>query len=247
LEKLNTYSILAEFLKGRIKGVFIYQLSEIMSGFFKKALGVFVEFDESSKEAEPKQLFPQQATLKNNTLLQVKNSFNQGEIEKFEKHFEQIFNKANLPGPDYFEFWKMMETLEAHIPDEKARMSAVYASLVIQGLTKDKLIASASHYKTIIEKDKTEFEKAVADKSKIELDSRIKSVSEYEKKVADHAIQIQNLTKEIGDSQAKVTALKLEISEAEQKISSNTANYNVASDAMINKLTQDIQKIQTSI
>ena len=219
-----------------------------MSGFFKKALGIFVEFEEGAKEPESAQAFPQQSTLKNPTSPpSVKTSFNQGEIEKFEKHFEQLFNKANLPGPDYFEFWKMMETLEAHIPDEKARVSAVYASLSIQGLTKEKLVESASHYKTLIEKDKTEFKKAVADKSKNELDSRKKTVSDFEKKITDHSIMIQNLTKEIGEAQNKISALKMEIMETEQKIISNKGNYNMACDAMLNKLTQDIQKIQTTI
>lgn len=216
-----------------------------MSSIFKKAMGMFVEFDEESKGTQQNPSSLPQQNFKQDAGVNYKPSLNQGEIEKFEKHFDQLFNKANLPGPDYYEFWKMMETLEVHIADEKARIAAVFASLSIQGLTKDKLLESATHYKSVIEKDKSEFEKAVADKAKTELDGRRKSVGEYEKKIADNAIIIQNLTKEITDAQAKVSGLKQEIIEAEKKLIESKGNYNLACDAMLNKLNQDIQKIQT--
>jgi len=217
-----------------------------MSSFFKKALGVFVEFDEETKNVNP-QVILQPQIAKNEPFITPKSSLNNGEIEKFEQHFDQLFNKANLPGPDYFEFWKMMETLEVHIPDEKSRISAVFASLSIQGLSKEKLLESASHYKTIIEKDKNEFENAVADKSKIEIDSRNKTITDLEKKMAENVALVQNLNKEIADAQGKMTTLKSEITEAEQKIINNKGNYNLACDAMLNKLSQDIIKIQSTI
>src|SRR5687768_9119098 len=126
-----------------------------MAGIFKKAMGLFVEFEEdpqksthqtSSPSAGPTRVSPQQV-------------LNAEEFDKFEKHFEKLFDQTNLPGPDYYEFMKMMETLEAHIKDEKARMSATYASLTIQGLTKEKLVETANKYKEVISHDKAQFEK----------------------------------------------------------------------------------------
>jgi hypothetical protein len=38
-------------------------------------------------------------------------------IDKFDRHFETLFDQANLPGPDYYEFWKMMKTFKPHIKD----------------------------------------------------------------------------------------------------------------------------------
>lgn len=220
-----------------------------MSGIFKKALGLFVEFDEEPAHADSKSSdhpIPQTQT-KNETVSNYKPSFNQGEIEKFEKHFEQLFNKANLPGPDYFEFWKMMETLEAHIPDEKVRISAVFSSLSIQGLTKEILVQSIAHYKTVIEKDKSEFEKAVAEKSKTELEARKNTVIDLDKKIVNNSNQIHALTNEISEAQAKIAILKKELQEIEGKLISSKGNYNTACDAMLNKLTLDIQKIQSTL
>lgn len=83
-----------------------------MASFFKKALGVFVEFDDAPNDT------PSSGSAPSISREISSNPANHAEAEKFEKYFDQLFDKANLPGPDYFEFYKMMETLEKHIPDE---------------------------------------------------------------------------------------------------------------------------------
>jgi uncharacterized protein YlxW (UPF0749 family) len=158
-----------------------------------------------------------------------------------------LFDKANLPGPDYYEFWKMMETLEAAVPDETVRMTAVFSTLKIQGLNKEMLISSAEKYLKVIDKDKLEFQNAVNTKVLGEIEGRKSSVEELEKKNKSNAEMIQNLTKEINDNQQKITALKKEVIDEEAKINSNKNGYNIACDAMLAKLSTDIQKIKTSL
>jgi hypothetical protein len=215
-----------------------------MATFFKKALGLFVEFDEDGgKGVNP-------STSVDNTSFSrpdTKAFLSQADMDKFEKHFEKLFNDANLPGPDYFEFWKMMETLEAHIPDERARIAAVFASLSIQGLTKQKLVESAGHYKVVLEKDKTEFERVFSGKIQAEVQGRQRSIQDLEKKIVTNSEMIQKLTKEITEAQGKIGTLKTEIVQEEHKLTTNRGGYNVACDAMLNKITGDIQKIQTTI
>ena len=104
--------------------------------FFKKALGVFVELDTTGGDNSPA---PSTYRPSSTPSAHVSSPSPSGPVdmasaEKFEKHFETLFDKANLPGPDYFEFWKTMETLEKHIPDESARIAATFASLSVQGL-----------------------------------------------------------------------------------------------------------------
>ena len=140
-----------------------------------------------------------------------------------------------------------METLEVHIRDEKARLSATFASLSIQGLTKETLVDSANKYKAIIEKDKASFEHALADKLKSEVGHRQKELQDYEKKIATNAEQIQKLTKEITESQLIIGKLKTEVLEQENKLNKNNDGYQIASKAIINKIVTDIQKIQSTL
>jgi hypothetical protein len=217
-----------------------------MSNFLKKALGVFVEFENEEKGL--RQPAAENLPLKMAIGKPVDNGpLNDDEIDKFEKHFHELFEKANLPGPDYFEFWKMMETLETHVPDERTRIAAVFATLAVQGLSKEKLLNSADQYNKIIESDKQEFLKAVNARLQDQIQGRKQRVLELEKKNAENAELIQKLTEEINVNQNEINSLKQHLSEEEQRITGNRNGYNIACDAMMAKIVSDIQKIKTNI
>ena len=225
-----------------------------MSNMFKKALELFVEFEPGSDH-------PAHSTGGDDPLpLQEKNKkpsfatpvngrafINLNELGKFEKHFEELFNEANFPGPDYYEFWKMMEKLETVVPDEIVRMMAVYSTLQIQGLSKEALINSAEKYRHIVDNDKQEFQQAVNTKVAGEIEGRKNSINELEKKNDANNQLTQKLLKEINENQQKINALEKELTDEEAKVSSNKSGYNLACDAMLAKLSDDIQKIKSHL
>jgi DNA repair exonuclease SbcCD ATPase subunit len=213
-----------------------------MSGFLKKAVGLFVEFEDTkpTKTAVPDHGRP--APVQSAAGL-----YNSADLDKFEKHFEKLFDQTNLPGPDYFEFWKMMETLEKHIPDEKARISATFAALSVQGLTKQQLIDTAHKYKTVIEEDKTRFENTLAHKAAEGVEKRRHDVRSCEENIVKNSELIQKLTREIGELQHTLARLKTEITEEENKLARSKQGYTVACNAMINKILNDVDKIQTTL
>ena len=219
-----------------------------MAGIFKKAMGLFVEFDEDSQSASsPKQSSSSSSATGTTQRATAQQMLNAEEYDKFEKHFDKLFDQANLPGPDYYEFMKMMETLEAHIKDEKARISATFASLTIQGLTKDKLVETANKYKEIITSDKVQFEKIANQKSEQEIGQKRKDLKGLEETIVRNSEMIQKLTKEITEAQTALGSLKAIIGEEEQKLARNKQGYLFACEAMLKKITEDIQKIQTTL
>ena len=215
-----------------------------MAGFFKKAMSVFVEFDENQDPTAHQQIAQPTQTMQHSTPVPT-GTISKESAEKFEAYFEKLFEKANFPGPDYYEFYKMMETLESAIPDEKTRLSATFASLSIQGLTKQTILDTANKYKTIIEHDKVDFDKALADKTKIEVEQRQNELVALDNKIKTNSEQIQKLTKEITDSQIQIEKLKAEVTDEQNKIAKNSNGYQLASQAIISKIDTDIQKIQT--
>ncbi len=217
-----------------------------MSSFLKKALGVFVEFEQG--EEKLRQSTGEELPLKADAGKTITTRTLSGEgTGKFEKHFHALFERANLPGPDYFEFWKMMETLSTHVPDEKARMAVVYATLAVQGLSKEKLVGSAEQYSRIIETDKQEFLNAVNTKLHSEIQGRKQTVIELEKKNAENAELIRKLTEEITGNQNKIKSFRREIGDEESRLNENTNGYKFACDAMMARIGNDIQKIQTNL
>ena len=214
-----------------------------MASFLKKALSVFVEFDDDSNPAQNFTGSQSPASFDDIS----RSTLSQTDAEKFEKHFEKLFEQANLPGPDYFEFYKMMETLEVHIHDENARLAATFASLSIQGLTKQTLIDTANKYKVVVERDKADFEKAVSDKLRMEVGQKQTSINDLEKKIVMNSEQIQKLTKEITDAQVQIGKMKAEVADAGNKLSKNGEGYKIACQAILNKINSDIQKIQSTL
>jgi len=223
-----------------------------MSGFIKKALGMFVEIDDNTpshdtteNRATPTFTGPPRLTPTAQAAPVYNTSLSQQDIDKFTKHFDDLFDKSNFPGPDYYEFSKMMHLLEPQIPDESIRVATVFASLSIQGLTKDKILATAQQYLTIIDNDKAQFEKAASDKAAVDVEGRKNTVADLEKKINDNADMIRKLTQEITELQSQIGTLKNEIVQEDTKISANKGSFQVAYQAMYNKISGDIQKINT--
>jgi len=214
-----------------------------MPGFFKKAMGLFVEFEEAPGKSTPQNV-SLNGTAMRITAPQVLNS---DEINKFEAHFEKLFDQANLPGPDYYEFMRMNETLETHIKDDSARLAATFASLAIQGLTKNILIESADKYKEIIAEDRARFERSATSKGDREIGSKRAELASLENIVRKNAEGIQKLTDEINASERAISELNKTIEEEEQKLQKNRQGYLVASEAMIMKIDNDVQKIKKDL
>ena len=214
-----------------------------MPGFFRKAMGIFVEFEDTPGKSFPKSIVP---AAPPGRIVSVP-VLNSEDFDKFENHFEKLFDQANLPGPDYYEFMRMNETLESHIKDDKARLAATFASLSIQGLTKETLIATATRYKEIISEDRARFERTAAGKGESEIGGRRKELAQLEDTVSKNAEVIQKLTQEINDAQKMINGLKTAITEEEQKLEKNRQGYVVASDAMMIKIDTDIQTIKNDL
>jgi hypothetical protein len=98
----------------------------------KKILAAFVEVNE-----DPETASDQVNKATDNQPVTVP----EASVEKFRNYFEQLFQSANLPGPDYFEFSRMTAAMQV-MPDEKSRYQAAFAGLQVQGLSKEKLLVN---------------------------------------------------------------------------------------------------------
>lgn len=207
---------------------------------FRKAMGLFVVLDEEQKASAPEVVSyeAQQQTTAPAETQQV--AVTQQEVAKFEQHFANLFDKANLPGPDYYEFWKMMDALEVHIAEPTARVVAVFESLKIQGLTKENLFGSAAKYIEIIKEDRNNFETAARNKADSEIAGRQSQIKQILVSREQKAAQLAQLQKEIDEASNQATRLQQEINDEQTKIASAQTGYLAACQAMLSKIEQDI-------
>jgi hypothetical protein len=167
------------------------------------------------------------------------------DLERFVAHFNNLLDKANLPGPDYFEFSQVLESPAMSKFDEKTKISASFASLVTQGLTKERLIDSAQQYVKVIQKDKEGFETALKGKLQGEVSTRQTQIDGLQRGITADTQKIQDLTKAITEAQNSIQQLNAEIAESTAKIEKNGGAYLTACDSFIKKIETNAEKIQT--
>jgi len=205
-----------------------------MASFGKKILSAFVEVTEEKKTVTVPEETKQHSTPGTTTCID-----DTGITEKFKQYFDKLFNEANIPGPDYFEFSKMTEAMTS-IPDENARFTAAFAGLSVQGLDKTRLLNTAAQYLEILEQDAASFNSTVDAALKEKVEARHLEIIQKQQRM-------EQLTTEINDLQKQVQLLQLEVKESEKKIESNTGGYVNSSEQMKQRILYDIGKIKQHI
>lgn len=217
-----------------------------MANLGKKILSAFVEVNDSKKPetekpAEAPQSYqpakPQPASTFTGTT--ANNSYASPVNSKFRDYFDKLFKEANIPGPDYFEFSKMIEAMQA-VPDEQVRYITAFAGLSVQGLDKQKLLSTAAQYLQLLETDATNFHNTVDAALQEKVHEKQRQMEEKEKR-------IQQLNQEISALQNELQNLQGEIKENEAKIEANTGGYKYESEAMKSRINTDMEKIKRYI
>jgi hypothetical protein len=207
----------------------------IMASIGKRILSAFVEFkeEENSSPANSNNETPVYTETITKSYQPVEKN------DRFVQYFEKLFRDANLSGPDYFEFSKMIEAMKS-IPDEKARYAAAYAGLRVQGLDKEKLLSTATEYLRILNADAANFGNTV--------DAALQEkVFLKKQEMGEKTARIEQLSKEINELHRQIELLQHEISENEERIESNSGSYKRESESMKAGIERDIEKIKQYI
>jgi len=156
--------------------------------------------------------------------------------DRFSEYFDKLFAEANIPGPDYYEFSKMISAMQA-IPDEQSRFYAAYAGLQVQGLDKTKLLSTADEYLRVIDSDAGHFKETI--------DGALKEKVQSKQAEAEAKSQrIQSLSREITELQSQIAALYTELKENEAKIMSSKEGYDAEYGRRKAKIQDEIEKIR---
>jgi len=155
---------------------------------------------------------------------------------RFSEYFDKLFAEANIPGPDYYEFSKMINAMQA-IPDEQSRFYAAFAGLQVQGLDKPKLLSTAGEYLRILDSDAGHFKETIDEALKEKVQSK-------QMEAETKSQRIQALSREIAELQGQITALYTELKENEAKIMSSKGGYDTECARRKAKIQDDIEKIR---
>ena len=158
---------------------------------------------------------------------------------RFLEHFDKLFADAALPGPDYYEFSKMIAVMQA-LPDEKTRYCTAFAGLQVQGLDKQKLLTSIQQYLQLLDDDTTAFQHTVSTTFEEKVGSKREAVEKAKN-------TMHQLSQQIIYLQGQVDNWTAEITENEAKIQQSNSGYNGAMENCKKRLLLDTEKINQYI
>ena len=205
-----------------------------MANLGKKILSVFVDNGNEQPKAKERDAAPTQAAQASARSPQSGNAAPSGD-QRFATHFDKLFTDANVPGPDYYEFARMIVAMQV-IADERARYVAAFAGLQAQGLDKDKLLSTAGEYLRVLGDDAEAFQKTVDSALQEKVQNRTAEAEEKNRR-------IQSLSQEILELQTQIGEMQKEVRENQAKLEGSRDAYTAESERRQRQIHTDIEKI----
>lgn len=214
-------------------------------GIGKKILSFFIK-DAEEPAGKPAAANPAPEAPKPAPAPTVGNAAGTGQIDrKFVEHFVGLLEKANLPGPDYFEYKQALQSMDGLGLGEEKQFQAAWASFKAMGGAKDTTVlkTSADQYLGILGKDRESFlkdvEKAISE--------RVGALQDEQRKLeetnAAYARQIIDLQKKIDDNKHRLGQISGEVSEQTSKINSNKESFEITYLSFVDQINTDLSKI----
>ncbi len=149
----------------------------------------------------------------------------------------------NLPGFDYIEFKQSLGALISMNIDEATAFKSAFATASTMGLTKQKLLESASHYQKILLKEKGQFD--IALKNRIE-----QRVGKKEEENKQHTSRIQQIQTQIKRLEQEIVELRQKIEHNNQtkgndgeKLIAQQKNFELTYNSIQKEIDNDVHKI----
>ncbi|WP_439558703.1 hypothetical protein [Dyadobacter sp.] len=214
-------------------------------GIGKKILSFFIKESEEPAKAVPatKPAAEQPAQTAAPTVPNVAGTMNID--RKFVEHFVSLLEKANLPGPDYFEYKQALQNMEGLGLGEEKQFQAAWASFKAMGGAKETSIlqSSANQYLSILDKDRSSFlkdvEKAIKD--------RVGALQDEQKRLEESnnslAQQLADIQKKIDENKNRLGQISGEVAEQSSKINANKDSFEITYLSFVEQIKSDLNKI----
>lgn len=203
----------------------------------------------SSEKSDPSFVTPLQQSTNTNSKGQPDPSFI--------KFFEDELVKANLPGPDYFEFRQLLIKTQQKMTAKGVAapdvvLQAVLTSFEAQGIPPDKLVDAARKYKDILKQKNDEFLRGAATEKNNQLQKRQNvlqshddNIRKLEQQLQDLELQKQKLEASIGKEKTQLEVDKTLGKEGIEKIERAEKQIALANEYMQSSIDADIKRLQS--
>lgn len=170
-------------------------------------------------------------------------------VENLDKKSVAFLLKAieenNLPGFDYLEFKQALKGLMGMNMDQHTAMKSAFTTGSTVGLTKEKLISSAEHYRQVLLKEKSQFDAALQKQMAQRVDGKRNEKETIANKIQAYHQKIKDIQTEMAKLQDKLDKADSEIEAAEQKIHETKDKFETTFQSFVREIERDLDTLNS--
>ena len=164
--------------------------------------------------------------------------------KKFEDALIRAIKNNAIKEFDYLKFMYSVKSMQDMDMEKNTSFKSAYATARTMGLTKEKLLQTAGHYKNVLSKEREHFADALKKQRAEKIAGKVKEVEKLKKVIVQHEEKIKQLKKEMAAYQKKINGADAAIEKEKQKIASIKNNFVNSYDHFAKVIDEDIETIK---
>lgn len=198
----------------------------------------------SDKTRELAALFRHPAHLYTLPMLTTKSIFAaEGLDDRSLEFLTNALEKNNLPSFDYFEFKRAVTTLLGMNIDEATAFKSAFATAATVGLTKDKLLETAGYYRSLLAKEKEQFDEALQNQNATKVASRQQEVKRLRDQIERHKADIARLQDEMAAYLNQIESAEAAAKTEGEKLDKTRLAFEKAHASVTMQIDKDIELV----
>jgi chromosome segregation ATPase len=157
----------------------------------------------------------------------------------------KALEKNNLPGFDYIEFKQALGRLQELDMDEPTAFRSAFATASTVGLTKEKLLKTAEHYRKVLTTEKQQFDDSLNRQMEQRVRSKQQEVEKLKKQIGEYQAKIQQLQEKVEKAQSTIDHADEHIQDAKTKLLDTKEKFDYALQSIVNEIEKDIENVGT--
>ncbi|MCW5921355.1 MAG: hypothetical protein KIS77_03360 [Saprospiraceae bacterium] len=167
----------------------------------------------------------------------------EGLDERSLEFLASAIEKNNLPGFDYYEFKRAVVALSQMKLDEPTAHKSAFTTAATVGVTKEKLIESATYYRNLVEKEREQFDKALENQNAVKITARQEEAKRLRDQVERHKAEIARLQDEIGGYLNQIDQAEAASKLESEKLEKAKAAFEKTHKAVLLHIDKDIENM----
>lgn len=144
---------------------------------------------------------------------------------------------------DYLKFMHSVKSMQALKMDKDTSFKSAFATAQTIGLTKDKLLKTAQHYKNVLNKERDHFADALKNQRSEKVSGKLEEVTLLKNKIIEYEAKMKQMQKEIAAYQKKIEGADKVVQKEKEKIETIKNNFVISFEHFEKILDEDINSI----